>query len=797
MKHVYLLIVFALLLANVNAQNNQSSKTKISKAIAFAKTKPLSELTAVLSPDKGESIKPEKEVKNLFNIQKWENTDKSARPGQVQTSQGSIETRGPITGFPGHGGTGFIPPDTDGDVSNEHFVQMVNSKYNVYLKDGTKVLGPLDLGTLWAELPGDPWGSSDDPIVLYDEEADRWILTQFAPKNNYSENYELFAISETSDPTGAFFLYAFEFGTVFNDYPKMGVWHDGYYATYNMFQREDDNFYFVGAALTVVEREKMLIGDPDAQMITTPGYSNGYIPGYYSTMPADVDGEDYPDEGPPCPIMYINDEQEIEIWNLLADWENPSNSTLIKQTPNITVSSFTETPSANDDGGFISQPNTDGKLDGLGRMIMNRLAYRKFADYETMVVNHSVLAQPEGGGTFDRSGIRWYEFRKTDENWELYQEGTYAPDDGINRWMGSIAMNANGDIAIGYSVVNGEDIYPSIRYSGRRANDPLGEMTVEEIEVKSGTYGQSHYRWGDYSCMNVDPANDTSFWYTTEYNGWTTWIAEFDFSPIANATVEAGEDGYICINNQFMTNASGAGVLSVLWTTDGDGVFSPHNQFNTTYIRGNEDIANGGATLTLTATGFDGIEVSDHLYLNIVPYINAGEDASIIDTEAFQLEAEGTESGSIQWTTSGNGSFSNANIMTPIYNPGSQDIIDGQITLSVEVGITEPCTDSKSDEMVLSIETVGVNELSNLYNLSIYPNPIDDIFTLNIDGLSNSEIFTYLVYTSYGKEVYREMAQAKSNTYTKSIDMSNFVSGFYFVSVQTVNGNTTMKVVKK
>lgn len=797
MKHVYSIIVFALLLANVTAQDNQSAKTRFSKAIAFAKTKPLSELTAVLSPDKTESIKLTKEVKNFLNIEKWENTDKSARPGQTQTKQGNRVSRGPITGFQGQGGTGFVPPDTDGDVSNEHFVQMVNSKYNVYLKDGTKVLGPLDLGTLWDELPGAPWGNSGDPIVLYDEEADRWILTQFAPKSNYSENYELFAVSETSDPTGAYFLYAFEFGSVFNDYPKMGVWHDGYYATYNMFQREDDSFFFIGAALTVVEREKMLTGDPDAQMIITPGYSNGYIPGYYSTMPADVDGENYPEEDSPCPIMYINDEQEIEIWNLLADWENPSNSTLIKQTPNITVSSFTETPSANDDGGFISQPNTDGKLDGLGRMIMNRLAYRKFPSYETMVVNHSVLAQPEGGGPFDRSGIRWYEFRKTDQNWELYQEGTYAPDDGINRWMGSIAMNAKGDIAIGYSVVNGEDIFPSIRYSGRRANDPLGEMTIEEMVLKSGTNSQSHYRWGDYSCMNVDPSNDSSFWYTTEYNGWNTWIAEFDFGPIISATIEAGEDGFICTNSQFQTNASGTGVFSIKWTTNGDGAFAADDKLHTTYIRGVQDIATGGATLTVTATGFDGIEVSDHLYLNIVPYINAGADATIIDTEAYQIEAEGTEIGTIQWTTSGDGSFSNSNIMTPIYNPGSQDIIDEQITLSVEVGITEPCIDSKSDEMVLSITTVGVNELSKANSLNIFPNPTSDIFTLNIDGLSNGEEFTYLVYTSYGKEVYREIAQAKSDSYTKSIDMSNFVSGIYFVSLQTENGNSTMKVVKK
>lgn len=798
MKRYSIFFLFVFLYTGLYAQKNKENITIHSKAVAFAKTAPLSELPLQLSPDKQDAIDIENEVKNFFNVEKWEHTDKNARPGSVQTKQGERSGRGPIVGFNGQGGTGFVPPDTDGDVSNEHYVQMVNSKYNVYEKDGTKILGPLDLSTLWSQLPGGPWGNSGDPIVLYDEDADRWILTQFAPKNNYSENYELFAVSQSSDPTGAYYLYAFEFGGIFNDYPKMGVWTDGYYATYNMFQREDDSFYFVGASLTVVEREKMLTGDPDAQMIVTPGYSQGYIPGYYATMPADVDGEDYPSIGSPCPIMYINDDQEIELWNLTADWETPSNSTLIKQSPNIMVSSFTETPSTNQGAdGFVSQPNTDQKLDGLGRMIMNRLAYRKFADYETMVVNHSILVQPDGGGPFDRSGVRWYEFRKTENIWELYQEGTYAPNDGINRWMGSIAMNANGDIAIGYSVSNAEDIHPSIRYTGRRASDPLGEMSFEEIEIKTGTTSQSHWRWGDYSCMNVDPVNDTSFWYTTEYNGWSTWIAEFDFSPITGATAEAGEDGTICINSQFQTQGSGTGVLSIEWTTDGDGIFSPYNQFNSTYIRGNEDIANGGCTLTMTVTGFDGEQVSDDLYLNIVPFVKAGDDATIPSNESYQLEAIGTETGTIEWTTSGDGVFSNSQIMQPIYTPGELDIENTQVTLSVEVAVTEPCEDNAEDSLELDILIVGVDEIENPNSLSIYPNPTNDVFTLNIEGLSTGENFTYFVYTSYGKEVYRQVVQAKSSNYESIIDLSRFVAGIYFVSVQSEQGINTVKLVKK
>lgn len=781
--------LMALILAVSLISYSQNQKVKCSKAVAFAKTAPLSELTAHLSPDKADAIPIQKEVINKFDVEKWGNTDKSARPADVQTKMGNIRTRGPVTGFRGQGGTGFVPPDTDGDVNDEYFVQMVNSKYNIYLKDGTHVLGPLDLSTIWSQLPGGPWGNSGDPIVLYDEEYDKWILTQFAPRNNYSENYELFAVSETSDPTGAYYLYAFEFDNVFNDYPKMGVWSDAYYATYNMFLREGNSFSFVGASITAVEREKMVVGDPDAQMIVTPGYSQGYIPGYYSTMPADVDGEDFPD-GTPCPVMYINSNQEIEFWNFTPDWENPDNSVFEKQDQNVVVSSFVETPSNyNNNSGFIPQPNTSSRLDGLGRMIMNRLAYRKFDTHESMVVNHSVLVN-------GFSGIRWYEFRRPNGFWELYQEGTYAPDDGIHRWMGSIAMNANGDIAVGYSVSNAVDVFPSIRYTGRRVNDPAGEMTVEEIEVKTGTSSQSHYRWGDYSCMNVDTENDTSFWYTTEYNGWSTWISEFDFSPIEGATAEAGEDGYICTNEQFETSGSGENVLNIEWTTDGDGVFSPFDQFISTYIRGNQDIANGGCTLTMTVTGFDGNQVSDEMYLHIVPWADAGEDAAIHADESYQLQAQGTAYGSIQWSTDGDGTFSDENTIQPIYTPGPMDIANAGVELTLNVSVNEPCEDEKEDSMILDI-IVGIDKIKSEQNISVSPNPSSDVFLLKISNLDQKKELTLLIHTGYGKEVYREQINIASGSISKSIDMSRFVPGIYFASIKTEDGTKTIKLIRK
>lgn len=784
-RNLLFLVLLVIIPFFTKAQVDESKPLKISKASYYIKTAPLSELAARVSPDKEDAIPIIKEVKNRFDIEKWTNTDKNARPGKIQTEMGKRISRGPLVGFNGQGPTGSYPPDTDGDVSDEHFVQMVNAKYNVYEKDGTKVLGPLNLSTLWDELPPGNWGNDGDPIVLWDEAAERWVLTQF--RVNSSTKYELFAISETSDPMGSYHLYAFSFGSTMNDYPKIGVWIDGYYATYNMFQSGN----FTGSRITAVNREKMLVGDPSAEMIE---FHKG---GYYATMPADIDGENLPEDGAPCPIMYINNSQQIEIWNFTADWENTSNSSLTKQNPNIIVSSFSETPNTNNgSGGFVKQPGTTQRLDGLGGMIMNRLAYRKFDSHETMVVNHSILVQPDGGGSYDRSGVRWYEFRKADEIWELYQEGTYAPNDATNRWMGSTAINANGDIAIAYSVSNAVDIYPSIRYTGRKAGDPLGEMTIEEVELKTGTSSQDHYRWGDYSCLNVDPVDDTTFWYTNEYNGWKTWIASFDLGSIAGATANAGEDAYICKNDQFTTAGSGTSVLEIEWTTDGDGFFSPDDLFNSIYIRGSQDVANGGCTLTMIVTGFDGGTSSDDMYLNIVPWVDAGEDQVILDTDAFQLEAVGADIGSIEWTSSGDGIFSDVHMMTPIYTPGDQDISDGQVVLSIEIAITDPCEDDESDEMTLFISSVGIEEMANSNHFSIYPNPSNDIFTLSIENLSHGEKFTYFVYTSYGKEVFRQVDQAKSSTYQKRINMSDFIPGIYFVSVKTESSTTTQKLIK-
>ncbi len=680
---ILLLILFQI--STCFGQKGESSPINISEAVAYTKTLPLTDLIDAKSFDKEPSIL-NVEIKNELNIVKWEDTDRNRETEAIQSKMGFRGSKGQQIGFEGQGPTGYYPPDTDGDVNDTYFVQMVNSKYNVYLKNGTKVLGPLDLSTLWNQLPGGPWGNSGDPIILYDEEADRWVLTQFAPRNNYTENYELFAISETSDPTGSYHLYAFSFGNQFNDYPKIGVWNDGYYATYNMFSRSGGNFYHIGAKFTSVERDKMLIGDPNAQMVEF------FKSGYYSAIPADIDGNDLPDDGEACPIMYLTAAKKIELWGLNVNWNNTGSSSLSLMTT-LSPSYFTEYYSD------IPQPNGQG-LDALGGMIMNRLAYRKFDTYASMVTNHTVVAN-------SKAGVRWYEMRKLDgANWTLYQEGTYAPNDDAYRWMGSAAINANGDIALGYSVANGSSIHPSIRATGRHASDPLGEMTIEEIELKTGTSSQSSFdRWGDYSCMNVDPSDGETFWYTTEYNGWRTWISSFDLGSTNEPTVNAGSDESICQDMQFNTNASGSGILEMQWTTDGDGFFSSNDQFISTYIRGSQDVINGGCTLTLNATGYDGSEVSDNMFLTIIknPESNAGPNEQITSGNSYQMQGSINYSNNSKWTSTGDGNFDDDTDLNASYTPGPADIADGSVILSLEAFPMSPCSDSDMDEMTLNI----------------------------------------------------------------------------------------------
>ncbi|MEW5830386.1 MAG: hypothetical protein AB1846_15975, partial [Chloroflexota bacterium] len=441
----------------------------------------------------------------------------------------SINIAAPLQSFEGVSNVnGVLPPDTNGDVGPNHYMQWVNLSFAIYSKTGTLLYSPAAGNTLWTGFGGVCETSNDgDPIVQYDHLADRWMVNQFALPNYPSGPfYQCIAVSQTGDPTGAWYRYQFQISaTKMNDYPKFGVWPDGYYMTVNQFSTTGS---WAGAGVVAFERDKMLLGQA-AQMVYFDLY--GVDPNLGGMLPGDLDGP-VPPAGAPNPVLQFDDNawgysgDQLQIWSFHVDWATPSNSTFT-QTAVLPVAAF-DSNMCSYNRNCIPQQGTTRKLDAIADRLMYRAQYRNFGSYQTLVLNHTVDAT-----STDRAGVRWYELRNSGGGWSIYQQGTFSPDTA-GRWMASIAMDGNGNIGLGYSV-SSSTMYPSIRYTGRLAGDALGQMTQGEGTLITGTGAQTstYSRWGDYSSLSVDPLDDCTFWYTNEYlqttstSSWRTRIGSF------------------------------------------------------------------------------------------------------------------------------------------------------------------------------------------------------------------------------------------------------------------------------
>lgn len=428
----------------------------------------------------------------------------------------------------------MLPPDTNGDVGRNHYVQWVNLVLAVYNKSGTLVLGPLAGNSLWAGFGGLCETTNEgDPIVLYDALADRWVLSQFAFATGLSGNptapfVQCIAVSTTGDPTGSYYRYAFTMPDGhFNDYPKLGVWHDAYYMTDVQFI--PPAFTFGGTGAFAFKRDAMLNGEPASGVYFNLSTAFGPM------LPTDHDGLRPPPPGAPNRFVQFNDDawgypqDELELWDFHVDWTTPSNSTFTF-VDTLATAAF-DSALCGYAADCIFQPGTTERLDAISDRVMHRFAYRNFATHESYVVNHSV----DVGG--DVAGVRWYELRNPGGSPTIFQQGTYAPADGLSRWMGSVAMDGSGNLAVGYSA-SSSSAFPSIRYAGRLTGDPLGTLAQGEAVLQAGGGSQEHpaSRWGDYSMMSVDPTDDCTFWYTSEYYSatssadWKTRIGKFKFA---------------------------------------------------------------------------------------------------------------------------------------------------------------------------------------------------------------------------------------------------------------------------
>ncbi len=462
----------------------------------------------------------------------------------------SVAFEGVGQGFSGPAGTFSVnaaPPDTNGDVGPNHYVQTVNTDFAVFSKTGTALFGPVPINTLWSGFGGGCQSNNDgDPTVIYDPMADRWVISQFSVSS--TPYLQCVAVSQTPDPTGAWYRYSFSYGnTDFPDYPKIGVWPDAYYTTFNIFANGST---FSGARSCAYDRAKMLAGQAATQQCFNTSSAWGGL------LPADLDGSLQPPSGSPNYQVAFGT-NDLGVWKFHVDWTTPSNSTFTGPTL-LAVASFNEGCNG---GTCIPQSGTSQKLDSLADRLMYRLAYRNFADHEAIVVSHSVTA----GSSV---GVRWYELRIASQAVSVFQQGTYAPDSNY-RWMGSMAMDQQGNIALGFSL-SSSTLHPEIHYTGRLASDPAGQMTQGEGTIINGGGSQSGSglsRWGDYSMMGIDPADDCTFWYTTEYLSttgafnWQTRIGAFRF-PGCGTT--AGNDFSIGASPASLTlNQNGSGTSTI------------------------------------------------------------------------------------------------------------------------------------------------------------------------------------------------------------------------------------------
>ncbi|TMH66522.1 MAG: hypothetical protein E6H48_11055 [Betaproteobacteria bacterium] len=443
------------------------------------------------------------------------------------------------------------PPDPNGDVGPNHYIQAVNDAYAIYNKTGT-LLAAFTEDQLWSGIGTSPCNgnSQGDPIVIYDELADRWILTHFAfafsGPDPVAPFYQCIAVSQTNDPVaGGWYFYALQMdpggagkppaGT-FNDYGKFGIWTDCLYMAANGFNANTSAF--VGSLFASFSRADMYSG---ASLTWSLGFINNTTDPF-TMIPANLSGKAALAVPAGAPNYFVSESQTtfaFEVRKFTPGANCGAGGTLSAAT-NVSQASYA-IPSASPN---IAQPNTSNKLDNLGDRLMQKVQYRKVGAAESVWVVHNVQGSPPSRTVRPQ----WAQLNVTGQVIATapVQQQIYVPDSTLHRWMGSLAVDAEGNMALGYSTSSGSvPNFPSIAYSGRLASDALNMLPQTETQLVAGAGSQTNNcggspcdRWGDYTAMSVDPADDCTFWYTNEYyssqaNGssgnWQTRIGAFKF----------------------------------------------------------------------------------------------------------------------------------------------------------------------------------------------------------------------------------------------------------------------------
>jgi hypothetical protein len=457
-----------------------------------------------------------------------------------------------------------LPPDTDGDVGPNHYIEAVNVAFRVYDKSGNPLTPTTTFNSLFLPLAGTPCSglNAGDPFVFYDHVADRWVISDFAFPGTLpgaGPFYECIGVSQTSDPvSGGWFLYAIQHDpsnpTWIGDYPKMALWNNpqpggAYYLTVNLFNGV--TLAFQGVRVFALDRGSMLAGgnaNAIAFNITPAGLGDSYslVPAYFRTGDPPPAGRDEFLLAVDSPLNENTTLTQVKGWLFHADFTNPGLSTLgigANHSPNalISVNPFVEAWTNAAGFQIVPQQGTATKLDTLGDKIMTPVVYQNRGGTESLWADQTVMVTFPAGP----SAIRWYQFNVTGGGFPatpVQQETFNNGGDGLWRFMPSIAVDQNGNTAIGYSVSD-ETIFPGIRYAGRLASDPPGNLGQGEAIMTNGGGAQTHSagRWGDYTYTSIDPSDGMSFWHVNEYftttssASWATKIGKFQF-PAATPT---------------------------------------------------------------------------------------------------------------------------------------------------------------------------------------------------------------------------------------------------------------------